>query len=80
MCNGTTEKLNQSNWSDEVKRMTEESSAAIQLLEHCESTPGAKISITIAHNDGQTVTANLFDHAALVQVLIEALSDFKSEL
>lgn len=51
-----------------------------QLLSYCTVAPGANITITISHDHGQIATAQLYDHAALVQGLIEALEYFQSEV
>jgi hypothetical protein len=51
-----------------------------QILEYCSIAPGADITITVTHAHGQKVTADLYDHAALVQGLIEALEYFQSEI
>lgn len=54
--------------------------AVKQLLYYCIEHPGASIEINISLDSGQKTTANLFDHAALVQGLIDALDYFQSEL
>lgn len=51
-----------------------------QMLNHCLQQHEAKITIAIDHSDGSSVTAQLYDHAAFVQPLIDALDEFKAEL
>jgi hypothetical protein len=51
-----------------------------QLLSYCSCKPGATITITVAHDDGQVAIANLYDHAAFVQSLYDALEGFQNEL
>lgn len=50
------------------------------LLDACAITPGATITITVRHDNGHVATAELYDHAALVQSLYDALEYFQSEL
>lgn len=51
-----------------------------QILMHCMETHGAKITITVEHDDGTSATADLYDHAALTQSLYDSLDYFQSEL
>lgn len=51
-----------------------------QLLRKSYETQGANITITVQRDDGDKDTAVLYDHAALVQGLIDALDYFQSEL
>lgn len=51
-----------------------------QHLLFCREHPGAKITITVESDNGQVSSAELYDHAALVQSLYAALDDFQSEL
>lgn len=50
------------------------------LLNHCCVDPGADIYITVKHSDGRQAGVKLYDHAALVQELHNALDYFLSEL
>ena len=52
--------------ADDVKR----------LLKHCMTDCGATVTIAVAHDCGQSAIANLYDNAALVQSLYDALSEF----
>jgi len=52
----------------------------LSILEYCTEEQGASITITIAHDKGFVATAHLYDHAALVQGLQDALKYFQSEL
>ena len=54
--------------------------AVKQLLEYCMQQPGADIQIIINHDSGQKAVAKLYDHAALVSGLWEAISYFQSEM
>ena len=51
-----------------------------QLLTCCMMNPGAKITITVEHDNGRKATADLYDHAALTQSLYDTLEYFQSEL
>lgn len=70
----------QYNIAAEEERMLAEAEAVKQLLTTCCTDAGATITITVAHHSGQIATANLYDLAALVQSLFEALEYFQSEL
>lgn len=50
------------------------------MLLYCADKQGAKITITVEHECGNKATANLYDHAALVQGLYDALDYFETEL
>jgi len=50
-----------------------------QVLTYCSWNPGADIIIQIKHSDGLTASAKLYDHAALVTGLHNALELFQSE-
>lgn len=65
--------------SAEEKTRVRQAEAIKQLLEYCTVNQGAKITITVTHDNGLEATANLYDHAALVQGLWEALDYFQSE-
>ena len=75
-----TEERLTANYTAEDKRMLQQAETVKQQLNHCMANPGATISIAIAHDDGSTAVANLYDHAALVQALYLALDEFISEL
>ena len=62
------------------RKMVASAEVVKQMLKYCAVDPGAKITISVEHDDGNKATAELYDHAALVQSLIEALEYFASEL
>lgn len=65
--------------STEGKSRMHQAEAVKQLLELCAVQPGAKIQIIVTHKNGLVATANLYDHAALVQGLWDALDYYQSE-
>lgn len=64
----------------EISRMLVEVEMVRQQLIACSITPGAKVTIRVEHDNGNVVSAKLYDHAALVTLLIDALDYFQSEL
>lgn len=64
---------------DNSKMIAEAEAVKNALLETI-SNPGADIAITVTKKSGEKVTANLFDHLAFVEVLIESLDEFVNEL
>jgi hypothetical protein len=66
--------------SIEAFRLYKQTEEVKQLLESCMDVGGADITITVKRDDGRTATAELYDHAALVQGLWDALDYFQSEL
>lgn len=66
--------------SDEIRVMIAEVELLKSLLTFCMNKPGAKITVTVEHDDGNKVTAHLYDHAALTQSLYDTLTYFESEL
>lgn len=62
-----------------AKMRTEAEAVKKALLESI-SNPGADVTIAVTNNSGETVTANLFDQLAFVEVLIESLDEFVNEL
>lgn len=73
-------KLINQHYDTEEGRMIAQTEMVKQLLEYCSVQPGAKIQIKVEHHDGQVAIANLYDLAALVQSLYDALEYFQSEL
>lgn len=67
-------------FDDDVFKLYKQAEDVKQQLECCMDATGAKITITVARDSGTTVTAELYDHAALVQGLWDALDYFQSEL
>lgn len=65
--------------SAEDKSRVHQAEAVKQLLEVCMMQPGAKVQITVSHDNGLVATANLYDHAALVNGLYDALNYYQSE-
>lgn len=65
---------------DETYRKVLEVNVLLSILDYCTECQGAEINITIAHDKGFVATAHLYDHAALVQGLQDALKYFQSEL
>ena len=63
-----------------IGRMLSEAEDVKQHLINCVNNPGANISIIVTSDDGKTTSAGLYDHAALVQSLIDALAYFQSEI
>lgn len=59
---------------------TAEVDLVLHLLDFCSVHPGAKIIITVEHDNGCRATANLYDHAALNQGLCEALNYYQTQL
>ena len=51
----------------------------MQVLTYCSWNSGADITIQIKHSNGLTASAKLYDHAALVTGLHNALEYFMSE-
>jgi len=68
------------NRSDEEYLMMSEIALVKNMLTFCMNKQGAKITITVEHDCGNRVTANLYDHAALVQSLYDTLAYFETEL
>lgn len=66
--------------TDWDKRMIKESREVMSMLEYCMNEPDADISISVKHKNGKSATANLYDHAALVQGLYSALQYFIEEM
>lgn len=64
----------------EISRMLVEAEMVRQQLIACSITPGAKVIIRVEHDNGNVVSAELYDLAALVTSLIDALDYFQSEL
>lgn len=65
---------------DERDRMLAEAELVKHLLNFCSVWPGAKITITVEHDNGHKAVAQLYDHAALVQELHDALSYFQTQM
>lgn len=65
--------------SAEDKTRVHQAEAVKQLLELCAQQAGAEVQITVRHDNGLVATANLYDHAALVQGLWDALDYYQSE-
>lgn len=61
-------------------KMRAEAEAIKKALLESISNPGADVTITVTNKSGETVTANLFDQLAFVEVLIESLDEFVNEL
>ena len=51
-----------------------------RMLESCIDDPGATIQIVVKRDDGEESSAELYDHAALVQGLVDALDYFQDEI
>lgn len=76
------------NWFEEAfkldneddRRQVAEAEVVKQLLIYCGVTCGAKVTISVEHDDGHKATLTTFDHAALVSSLIDALEYFQSEM
>lgn len=66
--------------SDEDIRVIAEAELVKHMLNFCYAQHGATITITIEHANGHKATAKLYDHAALIQGLYDALVAFQSEL
>lgn len=66
--------------SEEELIMRAEIALVKNMLLFCMSKQGAKITITVDHDCGNKVTANLYDHAALVQGLYDTLEYLETEL
>lgn len=80
--NECDELLHDRSWRLEAKRPKEwyEAETIKRILNACMADPGdTSIKITI-NRDGMEVTADLYDHAALVTSLYDALDYFQSEL
>ena len=73
------EAINQ-NYNTEEGRMLAQAEMVKQLLEYCSIQPGAKIKIVVEHDEGHVAVADLYDLAAIVQSLYDALEYFQSEL
>lgn len=65
---------------NEKAKMRAETEAVKEALLESISNPGADVTITVTKKSGETVTANLFDQLAFVEVLIESLDEFVNEL
>lgn len=65
--------------SDDTLRMIAEAELVKGLLNYCAVKYGAKIIITVEHDDGHKAIANLYDDAAFVQALYDALIDFQRD-
>lgn len=82
----TTERLlksideHQSEIPAETNRMLIEAEQLKLMLDYCIVSPGATISVTIEHDSGAKSTAKLYDLAAFVTSLYDALEYFQSEL
>lgn len=66
--------------TDEDTRVVAEAELVKHMLNFCFVQHGATITITVEHDDGHKATAKLYDHAALIQGLYNALEYFQSEL
>ena len=51
-----------------------------QMLIDCANDPGATIQIVVKRDNGLESSAELYDHAALVQGLVDALDYFQDEI
>lgn len=60
--------------------MIQQAESIKQLLVLCANEGEADITISVYHSSGKTATAKLYDQAALVQSLYEALEYFQSEI
>lgn len=81
-CADCHELISTRDWLPEAKHPREwhEAEAIKKILNDCMADPGdTSIKITICR-DGKEVTADLYDHAALVTSLYETLDYFQSEL
>ena len=65
---------------DKSRRMLLEAELVKRLLEYCSYDPGASIKIVVQHDNGHTATADLYDHAALVDSLYKTLNYFQDEM
>lgn len=54
--------------------------AVKQLLYYCCAQPGATITVSVKHDNGNYASAELYDLAAFVCSLLEALECFQEEL
>lgn len=61
-------------------KMRAEAEAVKKALLESISNPGADVTIAVTNKSGETITANLFDQLAFVEVLIESLDEFVNEL
>lgn len=61
-------------------KMRAEAEAVKKALLESISNPGADVTIAVTKKSGETITANLFDQLAFVEVLIESLDEFVNEL
>lgn len=66
--------------SDEDVRVVAEAELVKHMLDFCSVQHGATITITVEHDNGHKATAKLYDHAALIQGLYDALVTFQSEI
>lgn len=64
----------------EVERMLVEAELVKTLLCACSVQQGATIEIKVTHDNGNVAVARLYDHAALVGFMIDAIEYFQSEL
>lgn len=62
------------------RKMMRQVEAVKDMLNYCIERNGATIKVTVTHDNGLTASATLYDHAALVQGLLDALNYFQSEL
>ena len=80
MENKILEAANSASISTDTRDLLLQSEAVKQLLNYCAVAVGAEIIITVKHPHGQVATAQLYDHAALVDSLYNALDDFQQEI
>lgn len=66
--------------NDEDVRLISEAELIKQMLNFCYTNPGAKIVISVEHDNGHKATATLFDHVVLVENLVSAIEKFELEL
>ena len=62
------------------ERMAAEAEIVKHLLDFCSVHSGAKITISVEHDNGHKAVLRAYDHAALVQGLYDTLDYFQSEL
>ena len=62
------------------RKMMRQVEAVKDMLNYCAERNGATIKVIVTHDNGLTASATLYDHAALVQGLLDALNYFQSEL
>lgn len=66
--------------SDDDIRVVAEAELVKHILNFCYVQHGATITITVEHDSGHKATAKLYDHAALIEGLYNALETFQSEI